>query len=303
MKYFLLLNLISASAFAQSQTALETYFSTARQIREIHRKLGVNSVVQTINTTLTEVRNETVTEKFANKHSSSIGGSGSGLFGLLFSGSFGSSNESSSKWDVTKVLVQNPEEVATFNHRVRSELSGLQSQMLQYLDKNESDLIRLKELCVVNLAQAFQLMQDPKFQQATDPRFLQELATTARIATELTFHGQQVVTRCVQTNFAARVREGESKSNQNAGFRLLFLDFSASSSSYNYSYWEQVPHSDKSCSSSTNQISITPENTVFFVNLSYLDRMVEGWLKAVNVARLAVKDQVYYPTWGSPYYR
>lgn len=276
-----------------SDNSYAKYTQTAREIRMLHRELRVGEVITSIDQVLTQNVKEVVAERHNESSSSGL----RGAINLLFLSLSGQASESSSsRWDVTKLIVQNPTEVAKFDRKAQAGFRNVQTNLIKYMENNEKELIHLKELGLQNLAAAYELIQ------AGERIPIAELEETAALVMDLNFLGVHEVTRCVRVKYANRSSRSHDSGSFGARGRFLFFSANLGGESEQKKYWRQLAHTETKCESNTNQIKLHSDSTVYYVNLSRLDRMLEDWIVAVDLALLANTKAPYYPTWESPYY-
>lgn len=317
---FLATTFSSVAGFAKPTSAdhMKVYTDTAREIRSLHRQIGIGAIVKSTQSELTSFAKEVVVERGGSSYASASGYAtegeswqqGSWRRGRDSSYSFGAyssgyAQAGSYDWDVTDVLLMNPREVAEFPDHVERNWNQLRGQLLSYLDKSERSLVRMKELGVRNLAAAYELA---KVKRPVNQNGLNE---TIAILGDLNFLGDHQVTRCWRFQSADRSRSSShasaSAASGSSGYETRrYEDSSSWSSGYSRassSYWQQIGTDQTTCYASTQTIEVKANESVARINLTELDELLKRWVDALETLKLAAPAQTEFLTWDSPYYQ
>ena len=286
-------NLVIPS-FSVKDSPGEKLIKTDRAIRTIYSQLRLDKIQIQVNSAIHEIKKEVLTERQTSDSSNAYGG---GLRGLLMSGSFNYNDSSKSRLDITKVISVNPREVLTQESAAVRNLSQLKGSLNNLLNQNESNLILMKELAMIQ-ASAVQEMID-----AGQDVPWETIEETFAMVREVSFIGAHTVTRCLSTKYANTMNYEKDDTSGGLKFRLLFFSLNFSGSEKNHRYHQKFAHTEKSCSSTTNVISTSEKDSVFVVNMSLLDMELEKWITSIEVAKTFRDQAPAFPTWGSPYYQ
>lgn len=291
----LILSLIvttTCSLNALAADSMGNYIRSAQQIREIYRDLNLGGLQRQIRSSILENRQEVVTQVYESEYAAS---SGSELNHIFYSYRGNRDSQSRSYVDVTRILTTNAEAVQNQSQQAGSEFAQLRSDILRLMESKSADLIRMKEQGLINVISAYELIKTGR----NVP--ISELRDTAQLLGALQFAGQQTVSRCVKTDYADRRLEFSGYRNSNVNERTYYWSYDANSTSSYHDYWRQISHSETTCRSTTNSVSVGQNETVYSVNFSVLDRSIADWFKALDLLIATRPEQLISPDWGSPY--
>lgn len=113
------------------------------------------------------------------------------------------SRQENHEWDVTRFIVKNPQEIADFDQKIKTNENKVRQMLRQFILANEQTIIHMKELGVLNMAAAYELLKNEKKVSAA------ELASTAQLLGELNFLGAHIVTTCIQVQTIDRLDKTE----------------------------------------------------------------------------------------------
>ncbi|MES2768954.1 MAG: hypothetical protein V4596_07405 [Bdellovibrionota bacterium] len=278
---------------SEYDSSKEILIKTDKAIRMIYQGLGLNKIQVQMNSTIHEINKEVLTERKTTNSQDKYGG---GLSGFLISGSFSYKDSSKSRLDITKIIAANPKEVLAQESAAVKSLSQLRKSLNDLMNQNESSLVIMKELAMIQASAIYEMIQ------AGEDVPWQNIEETFAMVREVSFIGSQTVTRCLSTNYINTKNYEKDDRSGGLKFRLLFFSLNFSGSEKNHRYHQKFAHSETSCSSTTNVIKVNSKDSVFVVNMSLLDMELDKWVKAIEAVK-AFRDQApAFPTWNSPHY-
>lgn len=267
--------------FAKAEVlAAETVFS-------LYEKIKPGTIVATINTELTEVRKELITEHSESRKSSD------GLIALfdMLLPLHRWNNEST---DITKIITLNPADVANFPLKIQSDLNTLKLNVQKYILNNLEEIFYLKYFAMIYF-RTLTLTDHPNQVTSMSTFSLMKQKTNS-----ITFGGQQYITACVKTEYANHSKSFDRGAEVSLpgilGFILPFhLGFSETETHQYFAY------SESQCEASMNEI--WEKNwPLVRINLTELDNALIGWRDQAELRLQLSPDsnRFQFPTWNSP---
>lgn len=242
------------------QAAVVKSVLAANQIAE---EIKFDEIIVAVTSVLQEEQKEVVT-------STSNAEAGFNLFGLI-------SASGQRKYDATKILLTNPEEVAAFSHQQADEFKTLQKKIKAYVKKNETKIIEAKMFA----ARALQLTNKLPVDQIS--QIYAMAAKTAQRVSIVSFEGSQNIIHCT------RLKHERSSNSTKVKFGMFFSWLSAEESTKHHSYTE------RSCETSTVNVSVVADSSY---DLMLADQSISDEMDKLSLKLLKV-EAPYYPTWGS----
>jgi len=263
--------LASVLTMEQKQDYFGAVLTSAQASAEILNQIHVDEIVKTIDTKMTEIRNEVVTHKY------NTAGNFSFLLGMV-------SANAQAKWDSATIVTTNPEEVDGFSRKISSDFRSVQSDLKLFVKANEIALAYAKAFALKTVQLGTKLS-------ATDRKNLLPLIkSSVQFSQQLRFLGAQNILKCIETNYADRARSGSANIN------LLFMSFSLAADD------SQLAHTTKNCSGSTQMAEVS-DSILISAKLSKLDTLINSYQKELGLLEVAESKAEAYPTWGSPHYK
>lgn len=258
-------------ALEQKQEYFEALLISMNFSAQILNQLRVDEVVAYTESTLTEFRQEVITNRYTAKNSFSA------LFGLISGGS-------SVSTDTAKIITTNEKEVSEFPGKIKTDFTVLQNKLMAYVRNNELGLAYAKAFALETARLATLLPAQSR------DNLLPLIKHTIQFSQRLQFFGEQSIVKCLETHYADRVKS----SSYSLGGLLLSLDISSEKT--------QLAHTEQSCSSSSNTTSLG-EGAIMSVKLSKLDILIASSLRQLGLLEVVEAKAEPYQTWGSPYYK
>ena len=272
---------------AQDQGQHEEIMRLTQQlVLNIHRGLEMDEVKKVIRDKFTEVRREVVerSERYSKK------ASGSAFFGL-----FGGGASYSKEWgvDYTTIITTNPRAAANFKGRVQRNWSSLNQYLLDYMRSYYNEIIVMKLAAMIYIDSATEILDQGGKIYIEDAVFLSQLVQ------DIHFIGRHEVTTCIKTHY--RERESYSRTKGSAGVFSLF-GFGARAGFSEERRTIFPARTEVECSSDINTARVTPQQDVYSLSLSQLDRQM---MEMINFLGLKLKlegEGLLFPTFGNPWY-
>jgi hypothetical protein len=245
--------------------------TSAQASAEILNQLRVDEIVASIDTKMTEIRNEVITHRY--NQSSGF----SALFGLF-------TGQAQRSWDSATIITANPDEVEGFSRKTVTDFRNLQNTLKTYVVQNEMALAYAKAFALKTAQLAARLSKEDR------KNLLPMIKTSIQFSQQLRFFGAQNVLNCVETNYVNR------SSSYSAGLSSFLFSFGISEES------SQVAHTTRDCSSSVNTTEVS-ESIVISAKLSKLDHLIASYQKQLGLLEVAEAKAEPYQTWGSPSFK
>ena len=198
-------------------------------------------------------------------------------------------------------------------HPPSSDAMLLRQRLKQYLNDVSDSLTLIKELGIIHLAAAYELIQNGQ------KLPMEEILSTVRLVANTSFLGTQDITSCVHTDYtnsssysertggyshAYQYRRNVRRSNpyiaksyRDAYANSEQRNWHNTNSNENYAYSENV------CSFSVHRIDVKQSESVTQVSLSRLDQLILDWVNAIDVLQIQKNTAYPYPTHDSPYFK
>lgn len=238
---------------------------------KISEDIGYDQIVRTTISTLNNIQQEVVTETK----------SGAGKFSILF-GLIGGS--ASGSIDYTDFITANPEEVAQFPTKVRTDFSDLKNGLRSFFDEYQQELFYSK----IFMAKALQL--SVKIDSGSDAELKSQIKKQAQYVSKISFKGTHVINSCTTKKYLEKTNGfGISITGL-----LISLDLSASENHKAYAKTE--------CSLESHQISIS-EMDLGYYQLRLAEKLLQENLRSFELKQTVYGKAPYYPTWSSPYFK
>lgn len=254
----------------KSGSILDALFVAKAASEEIIANLNVGGVVSSIDSQLNEIRNEII----VSKHSSKINFS---FFSLILGPVTGSASR---KWDTTKIITANPDDVAEFPTKIASDFRVLKENLVKYVRDNELALVYAK----VFAAKAVQLSTLISVEERASLR--SSIHTLVQQSQLMNFLGVQSILSCVTTNYTNR---SNSSSFNMTG---LFFKIGAESNS------DYLAHSVKTCDPAISKYAEVNEMVAASANIYKADMLIKHYYKQFGLKEVMDSPDYFYPTWG-----
>lgn len=238
---------------------------SAQMARTIADKIEMDSVVADINNKFETHQSEKITKEV------NFQGKFSALFGLI-------SGAAKTGYDVSTILVTNPEEVATFSSREKKDFKALQKTLKNYVVKNENDIFHAKIFAAKALQMTSKLdLEDMNEVYSTVTRAAQKVSN-------ISFLGVQNILSCTTTFYP------EKRKNSSAKLGGFLLSFKVGEEVVEHAHTESL------CDSRSNYFEVREDN-IHSVELLIADENLEAQAQNLSL-KMVEKEADIYPTWG-----
>lgn len=260
----------SVKELAALETAGQIRFGALKAAALAHQlidRTGQASVIASVERTFLEKKKEVVTQE------TSLAASFKLFFGLL-----GGSAQAS--WDTAKLLTTNPEDVAMFSSIKARDFSRLQRTLTKHLLKNETELFFAK----IFAAKALELTSKLPIEEVSE--VYGYVMKSAQLVSAVSFSGFQIVTNCLQVDYADRANGW--------GIRLKGLvSVRVGQQS------TQNAHQETTCSQEQRE-SAVEELALNSADLMIADHILREQNQILGMKLVRESTAPMFPTWGSP---
>lgn len=232
----------------------------------ILNQIGVDQTVSSIETQISEMRQQVVKERTTQKSGIDI------LFGLLTGGA-------RQTYDVAEIITVNPEVVAQAPQKIGSDFGKLQAQLVSYVNQNERAIVYAKAFVVLALKSSLQLTADER------QDIMAVVKRTVQLATRLEFKAVQNISNCVTTNYVNRSQD----TGLSIGGWLFSFDLSDRK--------EQFAYTSKTCQSSSMRASVI-DAQMYSLRIAQMDRLVKSYMARVELRAVVDAKAEDSPMWG-----
>ncbi len=284
-------------ALAQQKNYLSAYIQSVQTMNELHESAKVGQVVKEIEYTFTKIIDEVITGRkeismsFLNPLSFFVPDIMS-LTGLrqIMGWSKGSMSYT---YDLTKMIVRNPEESAKVKFEEDKRFDQLRREVLHYISQNMDSLLLMKLMAAKSLDYMSKAMQQGhRFSEA-------EILHIAKSSLELHFLGRLMVTHCVKTNYANK-KSTRTQSGSTGILDKVLSTFSITQIN------QQFAHSVKTCESDLKTVDVDTVNggPALSINMTRLDMLLLEMIK-FSYAKIyfGQSEMNQFPTFNNPYYK
>lgn len=269
---------------------LEAMIAALEAHAKLEKSLQFDRLVSEVQTVSEKVSKEVVTETARTNRSS--GGISFKIDSMGIPGIMWGHSSSSTRQDVARWTVANPEEVARRDAREAADLSRLRENIRNYFSANKEKLWNLKVLAT----KALQLSS--KISDADLVEWVPVLEKVYATSVYFEFSGRQSKLECETKYHAATL----SEQSQRMSFGLLYLLGAGFISENSGKRVEGKAYKEKSCVASAETATLTSEE-VLQIQFVQLDQNLKAWYRQFSIRSLKVTQPPEFFSWGSPYYR
>jgi hypothetical protein len=283
MKTLILLSLI---LIAPHNSALSTNSSTSdfrdnlERVYILREKLKLNEFVEELESRIEKIYQEVITKTVRKKESASA----INLLGFI------SGYKMNSVTNITKFILENPEEVAKFESQQLSQFRELQTIVKDYISQNKASIVEMKLLILNSIIEATKVIRNDDYFSPND------LALIEEVTKDLVFVGKQSVTICERFEHAEYINSNQLRGS----YSFLGIPLAGFSDSKVVTHKK---YSETHCEFLDNLVKIKPEETILVFDLVKMDSLINQKMQVLYFTWILADTEPNPPGFDSPYFR